>query len=252
VIGDRDYPLGRVEGALFCGKVPAGKPYRLKGKGADGATWTHDDAFRFGPVLSDLDEYLLGEGTHQDLWRALGAHVTVHEGTAGTRFAVWAPNARRVSVVGDFNAWDGRRHPMRRRGGTGVWEIFVPGAGEMAVFCSALVGASLGFLWFNAPPAQVFMGDTGSLAFGGSLGVISVIVRHEFVLAIIGGLFVLEAVSVIIQVVSFKTTGKRVFKMAPIHHHFEKLGWKEPTIVIRFWIISCIFALLGLATLKLR
>lgn len=129
---------------------------------------------------------------------------------------------------------------------------YVPGAGEVAIFCAALVGASLGFLWFNAPPAQVFMGDTGSLAFGGSLGVISVMARHEFVLAIIGGLFVLEALSVIIQVVSFKTTGKRVFKMAPIHHHFEKLGWKEPTVVIRFWIISCIFALLGLATLKLR
>ncbi len=129
---------------------------------------------------------------------------------------------------------------------------YVPGAGELAVFCAALVGASLGFLWFNAPPAQVFMGDTGSLAFGGSLGVISVMARHELVLAIVGGLFVLEAVSVIIQVVSFKTTGKRVFKMAPVHHHFEKLGWKEPTIVIRFWIISCIFALLGLATLKLR
>lgn len=129
---------------------------------------------------------------------------------------------------------------------------YVPGAGELAVFCAALVGASLGFLWFNAPPALVFMGDTGSLAFGGSLGIISVVARHEFVLAIIGGLFVLEALSVIIQVVSFKTTGKRVFKMAPIHHHFEKLGWKEPTVVIRFWIISCIFALLGLATLKLR
>ena len=129
---------------------------------------------------------------------------------------------------------------------------YVPGVGELSVFCAALVGASLGFLWFNAPPAQVFMGDTGSLAFGGSLGAISVITRHEFVLAIIGGLFVMEAVSVIIQVISFKTTGKRVFKMAPIHHHFEKQGWKEPTIVIRFWIIACIFALLGLSTLKLR
>lgn len=129
---------------------------------------------------------------------------------------------------------------------------FVPGSGELAVFCAALVGASLGFLWFNAPPAQVFMGDTGSLAFGGSLGAISVMARHEFVLAIIGGLFVVEAVSVIIQVASFKMTGKRVFRMAPIHHHFEKLGWKEPTIVIRFWIVACIFALLGLATLKLR
>ena len=129
---------------------------------------------------------------------------------------------------------------------------YVPGSGELAIFCAALVGASLGFLWFNAPPAQVFMGDTGSLAFGGSLGVISVITHHEFVLAIIGGLFVAEAVSVIMQVASFKMTGKRIFRMAPIHHHFEKLGWSEPTIVIRFWIIACIFALLGLATLKLR
>ncbi|MDE3061279.1 MAG: phospho-N-acetylmuramoyl-pentapeptide-transferase [Pseudomonadota bacterium] len=129
---------------------------------------------------------------------------------------------------------------------------YIPGSGELAVFCSALVGASLGFLWFNAPPAQVFMGDTGSLAFGGSLGAISVITKHEFVLAIIGGLFVVEAASVIIQVLYFKRTGRRVFRMAPIHHHFEKLGWKEPTIVIRFWIIACIFALLGLATLKLR
>jgi phospho-N-acetylmuramoyl-pentapeptide-transferase len=129
---------------------------------------------------------------------------------------------------------------------------YVPGSGELAVFCASLVGASLGFLWFNAPPAQVFMGDTGSLAFGGSLGAISVVTRHEFVLAIIGGLFVMEAVSVIIQVVSFKTRGKRVFRMAPVHHHFEKIGWAEPTIVIRFWILACIFALLGLATLKLR
>jgi phospho-N-acetylmuramoyl-pentapeptide-transferase len=129
---------------------------------------------------------------------------------------------------------------------------FVPGSGELAVFCAALVGASLGFLWFNAPPAQVFMGDTGSLAFGGSLGVISVITKHEFVLAIIGGLFVIEALSVMIQVASFKMTGKRVFKMAPIHHHFEKMGWAEPTIVIRFWIIACIFAMIGLSTLKLR
>jgi phospho-N-acetylmuramoyl-pentapeptide-transferase len=128
----------------------------------------------------------------------------------------------------------------------------IPGSGELAIFCSALVGASLGFLWFNAPPAQVFMGDTGSLAFGGSIGTISVITKHEFVLAIIGGLFVIEAVSVIMQVASFKMTGKRIFRMAPIHHHFEKLGWQEPTIVIRFWIVACIFALLGLATLKLR
>jgi phospho-N-acetylmuramoyl-pentapeptide-transferase len=128
----------------------------------------------------------------------------------------------------------------------------VPGAGELAVFCAALIGAGLGFLWYNAPPAMVFMGDTGSLAFGGSLGAISVITKHELVLAIIGGLFVLEAVSVIVQVASFKLTGKRVFKMAPIHHHFEKLGWQEPTVVIRFWIIATILALIGLSTLKLR
>lgn len=128
----------------------------------------------------------------------------------------------------------------------------VPGSGELAVFCSALVGASLGFLWFNAPPAMVFMGDTGSLSFGGSIGAISVITKHELVLVIIGGLFVVEAASVIVQVASFKLTGKRVFKMAPIHHHFEKLGWAEPTIVIRFWIIASILALIGLSTLKLR
>jgi phospho-N-acetylmuramoyl-pentapeptide-transferase len=128
----------------------------------------------------------------------------------------------------------------------------VPGAGELAIFCAALVGASLGFLWFNAPPAMIFMGDTGSLAFGGSLGTIAVIVKHELVLAIIGGLFVLEAVSVIVQVASFKMTGKRVFRMAPIHHHFEKLGWSEPTVVIRFWIIAMILALVGLSSLKLR
>jgi len=129
---------------------------------------------------------------------------------------------------------------------------FVPGTGELAIFCGSLVGAGLGFLWFNAPPAMVFMGDTGSLSLGGALGAISVAVKHEIVLAIIGGLFVLEAVSVMVQVASFKLTGKRVFRMAPIHHHFEKLGWAESTIVIRFWIIAFILALLGLATLKLR
>ncbi|MES2984072.1 MAG: phospho-N-acetylmuramoyl-pentapeptide-transferase [Pseudomonadota bacterium] len=129
---------------------------------------------------------------------------------------------------------------------------FVPGAGELAVFCAAMIGAGLGFLWYNAPPAMVFMGDTGSLAFGGSLGTVAVICKHEIVLAIIGGLFVLEAVSVMIQVASFKLTGKRVFRMAPIHHHFEKLGWKESTVVIRFWIIAVILALIGLSTLKLR
>lgn len=129
---------------------------------------------------------------------------------------------------------------------------FVAGAGELSVFCGALVGACLGFLWFNTPPAQVFMGDTGSLALGSSLGAISIIIKHEIVLAIIGGLFVMETVSVIIQVASFKMTGKRVFKMAPLHHHFEKLGWSEPTVVIRFWIIACILALVGMSTLKLR
>jgi phospho-N-acetylmuramoyl-pentapeptide-transferase len=128
----------------------------------------------------------------------------------------------------------------------------VPGAGELTVFCGAMVGAGLGFLWFNAPPAMVFMGDTGSLSIGGALGTISVITKHEVVLAIIGGLFVLETVSVIVQVASFKLTGKRVFRMAPLHHHFEKKGWQEPTIVIRFWIIATILALAGLATLKLR
>ena len=129
---------------------------------------------------------------------------------------------------------------------------FVEGAGELAVLCGALLGAGLGFLWFNAPPAAVFMGDTGSLSLGGGLGVMAVITKHELVLAVIGGLFVLETVSVIVQVASFKLTGKRVFAMAPLHHHFEKKGWSEPTIVIRFWIISIILALIGLATLKLR
>ena len=129
---------------------------------------------------------------------------------------------------------------------------YVAGSGELTVFCSALVGASLGFLWYNAPPAMVFMGDTGSLSCGGALGGIAVITKHELVLAIIGGLFVLETVSVIVQVASFKMTGRRIFHMAPLHHHFEKLGWAEPTIVIRFWIIASILALAGLSTLKLR
>ncbi len=128
----------------------------------------------------------------------------------------------------------------------------VPGSGELAVVCGALVGASLGFLWFNAPPAMVFMGDTGSLAAGGAIGAVSVITKHELVLLIVGGLFVLEAVSVIVQVASFKLTGRRVFRMAPLHHHFEQKGWAEATIVIRFWIIAFVLALLGLATLKLR
>jgi phospho-N-acetylmuramoyl-pentapeptide-transferase len=129
---------------------------------------------------------------------------------------------------------------------------YVVGTGELAVLCGAVMGAGLGFLWFNAPPASIFMGDTGSLALGGMLGSIAVATKHEIVLAVVGGLFVLEAVSVIVQVVSFKLTGKRVFKMAPIHHHFEQLGWTEPQVVIRFWIISVVLALAGLSTLKLR
>src|SRR5262245_8905003 len=129
---------------------------------------------------------------------------------------------------------------------------YVPGTGELAVICGAVIGAGLGFLWFNAPPASIFMGDTGSLALGGLIGTVAVAVKHEIALAIIGGLFVLEAVSVIVQVVSFRLTGKRVFRMAPLHHHFEQLGWTESQIVIRFWIISVVLALAGLATLKLR
>ena len=129
---------------------------------------------------------------------------------------------------------------------------YIQGVGEVSVFCGSIIGACLGFLWFNAPPAKIFMGDTGSLALGGSLGAVGIITKHEIVLAITGGLFVLEAISVIVQVVSYKLTGKRVFRMAPIHHHFEKKGWAESTIVIRFWIISIILAMIGLATLKLR
>lgn len=129
---------------------------------------------------------------------------------------------------------------------------FVPGSGELAVVCGALIGAGLGFLWFNAPPAMIFMGDTGSLALGGALGSIAVATKHELVLAIVGGLFVLETLSVIIQVTSYKLTGKRVFRMAPLHHHYEQKGWKESTVVVRFWIISVVLALIGLATLKLR
>jgi phospho-N-acetylmuramoyl-pentapeptide-transferase len=129
---------------------------------------------------------------------------------------------------------------------------FVPGTGELAVVCGALVGAGLGFLWFNAPPALIFMGDTGSLALGGALGTIAVATKHELVLAIVGGLFVLEAVSVIVQVASFQLFGVRVFRMAPLHHHFEQKGWPESTVVIRFWIIAVVLALVGLATLKLR
>ncbi len=129
---------------------------------------------------------------------------------------------------------------------------YVFGSGELAVICGALLGAGLGFLWFNAPPAMIFMGDTGSLALGGALGTIAVAVKHEIVLAIVGGLFVLETASVIVQVLSYKMTGRRVFRMAPLHHHFEQKGWAEPTVVVRFWIIAVVLALFGLSTLKLR
>ncbi len=130
--------------------------------------------------------------------------------------------------------------------------LYIEGTGEISIFCGAIIGSCLGFLWFNAPPAKIFMGDTGSLSLGGSLGAVGIITKHEIVLAITGGLFVLEAVSVMVQVISFKLTGKRIFRMAPIHHHFEKKGWPESTVVIRFWIISIILAMIGLATLKLR
>lgn len=129
---------------------------------------------------------------------------------------------------------------------------YIAGTGELSVFCGAMIGAGMGFLWFNAPPAKIFMGDTGSLALGGALGILSVATKHEIVLAIAGGLFVVETVSVILQVISFKMTGKRIFKMAPLHHHFEKQGWHEQTVVVRFWIISMILGLIALSTLKIR
>ena len=129
---------------------------------------------------------------------------------------------------------------------------YINGVGEVTVFLGAIIGSCLGFLWFNAPPAKIFMGDTGSLSLGGSLGAVGIITKHEIVLAITGGLFVLEAISVIVQVISFKMTGKRIFKMAPIHHHYEKKGWPESTVVIRFWIVAIILAMIGLATLKFR
>jgi phospho-N-acetylmuramoyl-pentapeptide-transferase len=129
---------------------------------------------------------------------------------------------------------------------------YVPGAGEVAVFCGALVGACLGFLWFNAHPAEVFMGDVGSLAIGGAIGIVAVLAKQEILLVVIGGIFVMEAVSVILQVAAFKTTGKRIFRMSPIHHHFELSGWAEPKIIVRFWILALIFSLIGLSTLKLR
>jgi len=130
--------------------------------------------------------------------------------------------------------------------------IFVPGAGELAIFCGALVGGIIGFLWYNSYPAEIFMGDTGSLAIGGALGMVAILAKAEILLILVGGIFVLETVSVMTQVISFKLTGKRIFRMAPIHHHFELKGWPEPKVIVRFWIISFILSLLSLATLKIR
>ncbi len=177
---------------------------------------------------------IVGAGNAVNLTDGLDGLAIMPVIIASGTFAIIAYLAGRA----DFAAYLGIQH--------------VPRAGELAIFCGAVMGAGLAFLWFNAPPAAVFMGDTGSLALGGTLGVIAVSVHHEIVLAIVGGLFVMEAVSVIVQVAVYKRTGKRVFRMAPIHHHFEQLGWKESTVVIRFWIVSIVLALIGLATLKVR
>jgi len=177
---------------------------------------------------------IVGAGNAVNLTDGLDGLATMPVIIASGTFAIIAYLAGRV----DFADYLGIPH--------------VPGAGELAIFCAGIMGAGLAFLWFNAPPAAVFMGDTGSLALGGALGCIAVAAHHEIVLAIVGGLFVLEAASVIIQVFWFKRTGRRVFRMAPIHHHFEQKGWAESTVVIRFWIISIVLAVIGLATLKLR
>jgi len=177
---------------------------------------------------------IVGAGNAVNLTDGLDGLATMPVIIAAGAFAIIAYLAGRA----DFAAYLGIPH--------------VPRAGELAILCAAIMGACLAFLWFNAPPAAVFMGDTGSLALGGALGAIAVASQHEIVLGIVGGLFVVEALSVIIQVAVYKRTGKRVFKMAPIHHHFEQLGWKESTVVIRFWIVSIVLALIGLSTLKLR
>jgi phospho-N-acetylmuramoyl-pentapeptide-transferase len=177
---------------------------------------------------------MVGAGNAVNLTDGLDGLATMPVIIAAGTFALIAYLAGRV----DYATYLGIQH--------------VPGAGELAIICAGIMGAGLAFLWFNAPPAAVFMGDTGSLALGGALGAIAVSAHHEIVLAIVGGLFVLEAASVIIQVFFFKRTGRRVFRMAPIHHHFEQLGWAESTVVIRFWIISIVLALAGLSTLKLR
>jgi phospho-N-acetylmuramoyl-pentapeptide-transferase len=177
---------------------------------------------------------IVGAGNAVNLTDGLDGLATMPVIIAAGTFAILAYVAGRA----DYTAYLGIPH--------------VPRAGELAILCGAIMGAGLGFLWFNAPPAAVFMGDTGSLALGGALGAIAVAAHSEIVLAIVGGLFVMEAASVIIQVFFYKRTGKRVFRMAPIHHHFEQKGWAEPTVVIRFWIVSIILALIGLSTLKLR
>jgi phospho-N-acetylmuramoyl-pentapeptide-transferase len=177
---------------------------------------------------------IVGAGNAVNLTDGLDGLATMPVVIAAATFAIIAYLAGRA----DFSAYLGIPH--------------VPRAGELAILCAGIMGACLAFLWFNAPPAAVFMGDTGSLALGGALGAIAVAAHHEIVLGIVGGLFVAEALSVIIQVAVYKRTGKRVFKMAPIHHHFEQLGWKESTVVIRFWIVSIVLALIGLSTLKLR
>ncbi|MFA7588608.1 MAG: phospho-N-acetylmuramoyl-pentapeptide-transferase [Novosphingobium sp.] len=177
---------------------------------------------------------IVGAGNAVNLTDGLDGLATMPVIIAAGTFAIIAYLAGRA----DFSAYLGIPH--------------VPRAGELAILCAGIMGAGLAFLWFNAPPAAVFMGDTGSLALGGALGAIAVAAHHEIVLAVVGGLFVMEAVSVIIQVFWFKRTGRRVFLMAPIHHHFEKKGWAEPTVVIRFWIVSIILAVIGLSTLKLR
>jgi phospho-N-acetylmuramoyl-pentapeptide-transferase len=177
---------------------------------------------------------IVGAGNAVNLTDGLDGLATMPTIIAASTYALIA------YIVGNviFSEYLGLRH--------------IPGAGELAIFCGALIGACLAFLWYNAPPAQVFMGDTGSLALGGALGTIAVVTKHELVFAIVGGLFLLELVSVVVQVISFKTTGKRVFRMAPLHHHYEQKGWAESTVVVRFWIIALVLALVGLATLKLR
>ncbi|QZD86388.1 phospho-N-acetylmuramoyl-pentapeptide-transferase [Qipengyuania psychrotolerans] len=197
--------------------------------------FVNDFGIELGPFYYLFAAFVIvGAGNAVNLTDGLDGLATMPVIIAAGTFAIIAYLVGRV----DYSAYLGIPH--------------VPGAGELAILCAAIMGAGLAFLWFNAPPAAVFMGDTGSLALGGALGAIAVATHHEVVLAIVGGLFVFEALSVIIQVFWFKRTGRRVFRMAPIHHHFEQLGWSESKVVIRFWIVAIVLALLGLATLKLR